>query len=71
MQALIKYQFHIKTKSGITVNPILISAVNQLAAEKNLFQMYPKCQIIEVKSDSDGRKKQKNYQDILDMIIQE
>ncbi len=69
MQPLKKYQFHIKTKSGITVNPISISAANQLAAEQNLFQMYRGCQIIDVSCDQQTKVQEMDYQDILNLII--
>ena len=69
MQPLIKFHFHIKTKSGITVNPISISAANQLAAEQNLFQMYRDCKIVNVSSDQQTQSDQMNYQDILNLII--
>lgn len=67
MQPLKKYQFHIKTKTGITVNPISISAANQLAAEQSLFQMYRGCKIIDVNCDQQSQEM--DYQDILNLII--
>lgn len=69
MQTLNKYQFHIKTKTGITINQISISAANQLAAEQNLFQMYHGCQIINVKSDQHSESEAMDYQNILNLII--
>lgn len=69
MQPLVKYHFHIKTKSGITVNPISISAANQLAAEQNLFQMYHGCQIIKVSTDQQEASKGMDYQEVLNLII--
>ncbi len=69
MLPLKKYQFHIKTKSGITVNPISISAANQLAAEQNLFQMYRGCQIVNVSCDQQAASHEMDYQDVLNLII--
>lgn len=69
MQPLKKYHFHIKTKTGITVNPISISAANQLAAEQNLFQMYRGCQVVEVSCDQEAKEQEIDYQDILNLII--
>lgn len=69
MQSLIKFQFHIKTKTGITVNPILISAANQLAAEQNLYQMYRGCQIINVSYDQVTESNEMDYQDVLNLIV--
>lgn len=69
MQPLKKYQFHIKTKSGITVNPISISAANQLAAEQNLFQMYRGCQIVNVSCNQQSVSNELDYQDVLNLII--
>jgi len=69
MQPLRKYLFHIKTKSGISVNTISISAANQLAAEQNLFQMYRGCKIISVSCNQPSEADQMDYQDILNLII--
>ncbi len=68
MDKLNKYQFHIKTKNGITINPIQISAASQLSAEQTLFQMYHGCKIINVNADVADQQVGLDYQEVLNLI---
>lgn len=44
-----KFGFRIQTRSGLTVDNLVIQAIDQAAAEARLKQMYLGCTIIETK----------------------
>lgn len=44
---IIKYGFHIRTRSGLIVDNLLIHAKDEVDAERKLRQMYQHCRILE------------------------
>ena len=44
---MIKFGFHIRTRSGQKVDNIVIQAVSRVEAERRLRQMYQHCEILE------------------------
>ncbi len=44
---MIKYQFKIRTRDGLTVDNLNIQGRDQADAERKLFQMYPKSEVTE------------------------
>jgi len=44
---MIKFQFRIRTRDGLSVDNLNIQGRDQADAERKLFQMYPKSEVIE------------------------
>jgi hypothetical protein len=66
---LSKFIFRIRTKSGVLVENLQISATSQEAAERNLRQMYIKCHILNVSSVDSNPTTMPNFEDVLNLIV--
>jgi hypothetical protein len=65
---LLKFIFTVKTKQGVIVRNLQISAPNQTAAEQHLRQMYRQCTIIDMETNS-GDPENINLEKVLDLIV--
>ena len=55
-QAMVRYGFNIRTRSGQRVENISIMAPSLADAERRLRQMYERCQIVECMTQPIGRR---------------
>ncbi len=55
-EAMIRYGFNIRTKTGQQVDNILIMAATQGDAERRLRQMYHQCEVVECHEQSVPRR---------------
>jgi len=55
-EAMIRYGFNIRTKSGQRVDNIVIMSATQADAERRLRQMYQQCEILECREHSIPRR---------------
>lgn len=67
---LLKFIFTVKTKQGVVVKNLQISAPNQAAAERSLLQMYRQSAIIDVVKD-EADPDNINLEKVLDLIVSE
>jgi hypothetical protein len=66
-----KYGFRIRTRSGATVDNLLIFGKDAIDAERKLRQIYLGCEILEVKRllpQAGARGGPVSYEDIVDLI---
>lgn len=66
---LSKYVFRIRTKNGVLVENLQIAAESLEAAEKNLKQMYVKCEIIGVTHANQQLSSLPSFEDVLNLIV--
>jgi hypothetical protein len=66
---LSKYIFRIHTKNGVLVENLQIAAESLEAAEKNLKQMYVKCEIIGVSHTNQQLASLPSFEDVLNLIV--
>jgi len=66
-KVLPKFIFKIRIRSGVVLENLQIPAVSQKAAERNIKEMYLKCDILEVEQIEQHQII--NYEDVLDLII--
>ena len=66
---LSKYVFRIRTKNGVLVENLQIAAESLEAAEKNLKQMYVKCEIIGVTHTNQQLSSLASFEDVLNLIV--
>jgi hypothetical protein len=68
-----KFSFRIQTRSGLTVENLLIHAADQGEAERRLRQMYMHCKILESKilSDSPPRSAMSDLEGVISLIAEQ
>jgi hypothetical protein len=66
-KVLPKFVFKIRIRSGVVLENLQIPAVSLKAAERNIKEMYLKCDILEVIQLEQSQVM--NYEDVLDVII--
>lgn len=66
---LSKYVFRIRTKNGVLVENLQIAAESLEAAERNLKQMYVKCEIIGVTHTNQQLSSLPSFEDVLNLIV--
>lgn len=66
---LSKYVFRIRTKNGVLVENLQIAAESLEAAEKNLKQMYVKCEILGVSHTNQQLGSLPSFEDVLNLIV--
>jgi hypothetical protein len=68
--AMIKYQFKIRTKNGLTVESLFIQGRDRADAERKLFQMYVGCTVLECSESapSTGREENLDLGGIISLI---
>lgn len=66
-KVLPKFIFKIRIRSGVVLENLQIPAVSLKAAERNIKEMYLKCDILEVEQIEQHQII--NYEDVLDLII--
>lgn len=67
-----KYQFKIRTRSGVLVENLSIFGQSEAEASRKLRQIYNDCEIIESRSappPANGRHGHLNYEEVVDLII--
>lgn len=67
-----KYQFKIRTRSGVLVENLSIFGQSETEAGRKLRQIYNGCEIIEsrcVPPQANGRFSHLNYEEVVDLII--
>ena len=70
--SIMKYQFKIRTRSGVLVENLSIFGQNEAGACRKLRQIYNDCEIIESRcapSPVNGRHGHLNYEEVVDLII--
>ena len=70
--SIMKYQFKIRTRSGVLVENLSIAGRGEADASRKLRQIYNDCEIIEsrcVTMRSNGRHGHLNYEEVVDLII--
>jgi hypothetical protein len=66
---LTKFGFRIRTRSGSTVDNLVISGRDEADATRKLLQMYRDCQIVEcIAQKNDSRMAGITFEDIADLI---
>ena len=65
---LSKYTFRIRTKNGVLVENLQIAAESLEAAEKNLRQMYVRCEVLGV-SHTQHLGNLPSFEDVLNLIV--
>jgi len=66
---LSKYVFNIRTKTGVLVDNLQISATSLEAAEKNLKQMYIKCEVLHFWQLDNPQNMPTKFEDVLNLIV--
>ena len=68
-----KFSFRIQTRSGLTVENLLIHAADQAEAERRLRQMYMYCKIMESKilADSPPRSAMSDLEGVFSLIAEQ
>ncbi len=68
-----KFSFRIQTRSGLTVENLLIHAADQAEAERRLRQMYMHCKIMESKTlaDSPPRSAMSDLEGVITLIAEQ
>jgi len=70
--SMVKYLFRIRTRTGVLVENLAISGVDEACARGKLRQIYSDCEILECRSlqvSLGGRGSHLNYEDVVDLII--
>jgi hypothetical protein len=67
---LSKFIFNIRTKTGVLVDNLQISAISLEAAERNLKQMYIKCEILSTWHLDNPQNNPTKFEDVLNIIVQ-
>ncbi len=68
-QTLSKYVFNIRTKTGVLVDNLQISAMSFEAAERNLKQMYVKCEVLNFFQLDSPQNIPAKFEDVLNLIV--
>lgn len=66
---LSKYVFNIRTKTGVLVDNLQISAISFEAAERNLKQMYIKCEVLNFWQLDNPQTASTKFEDVLNLIV--
>jgi hypothetical protein len=68
-----KFSFRIQTRSGLTVEHLLIQAADQAEAERRLRQMYMHCKILESKvlTDTPPRSAMSDLEGVISLIAEQ
>ena len=68
-----KFSFRIQTRSGLTVENLLIQAADQAEAERRLRQMYMHCTILESKTLADNlpRSEMSDLEGVISLIAEQ
>jgi len=68
-----KFSFCIQTRSGLTVENLLIHAADQAEAERRLRQMYMHCKIMESKilADTPPRSAMSDLEGVISLIAEQ
>ena len=68
-----KFSFRIQTRSGLTVENLLIHAADQAEAERRLRQMYMHCKIMESKTlaDTPPRSAMSDLEGVITLIAEQ
>ena len=68
-----KFSFRIQTRSGLTVEHLLIQAADQTEAERRLRQMYMHCKILESKvlADTPPRSAMSDLEGVISLIAEQ
>lgn len=67
-----KFGFRIKTRSGLSVDNLVVQARDQTEAERKITQIYMHCQIIECKQlQSTNREETSDLEGIISLIARE
>jgi len=67
--SLSKYVFNIRTKTGVLVDNLQISAISLEAAERNLKQMYIKCEVLNFWQLDNPQNMPTKFEDVLNLIV--
>lgn len=70
---MLKFDFSIQTRDGQKIDGILIMGKDQADAERKLYQMYRKCEILncEIWAGDDKNRHATSIEDILSLISKE
>lgn len=67
-----KYEFRIRTRSGVLVEKLAIFGKDESEARRKLCQMYIDCEVIEshcLQGSMVGRNSCVSYEDVVDLIV--